>query len=88
MGQDKMGGDSVFMRGGESAQTQRATDDDDVEGHAKNVMRHETEDEDVEGHRANLNRHETEDEEDVEGHKQMQRATDDEDVEGHKQMPR
>jgi hypothetical protein len=69
MEQDKPGrGDSVYQRmGGESA-SQRATPDEDVEGHKfqpSSATQRATPDDDVEGHKS-------------------QRATPDEDVEGHK----
>lgn len=98
--QDKPTRDSGVWRpmGGEGA-AQRASDDDDVEGHAQNrgAERAQTraigDDEgDVEGHAQTRgaeraqSRAAGDDEADVEGHKQT-RATpgDDDDVEGHKQ---
>ena len=85
MGQDKMGGDSVYSRlGGESAQTLHASGDDDVEGHKFTVNADDDEKPGTSSYRATEG-----DDADVEGHKftlnaKTERADDEDDVEGHK----
>ena len=93
--QDKPTRDSGVWRpmGGEGA-AQRASDDDDVEGHKfmeRAAQRGTPDDDDVEGHAAQRGSQRaaqrgTPGDDDVEGHA-AQRATpgDDDDVEGHKQ---
>ena len=52
MGDDKMGGDSVFMREGEGIRSRHgAIDQDDVEGHRMSKAGATGDDDDTEGHR-------------------------------------
>ena len=76
MGQDRPGdGDSVYQRMGGEGVKQRATDDEDVEGHkfqpSSAKERVQPDDEDVEGHKfqpSSAKERATPEDEDVEGH--------------------